>query len=439
MLEDDNGALNKKLQLALGENAAMAEERHQENLMYKRMDEQMKTRLRQRKKFYSHLTTELENAAEQFQSADTALQTMQTEAENRLRQAGANPSGKLVQDQCKGVTIPEGFSYAPKGRGPIFPQDLAADSTGLHSLLKADAKFAGLEKLTTCLESKGALSQPSYPWGLWTWLGAISTNPSAASSNFTEWGLGAGGTSMFLGRLAALSGGSLAGLDAFGQKGQQKERQLRDTAQQCNLSMDAETKLHDLSSPAITWPEAGTKEKIGFTHIASKDYSTTLGVLDAVYAKTVDRGILAIDNFFGASGETRRAIKDFFTAHTPGKSPLIYPVFPGSSVVIFKGQFANSTHRRNRLDGNFYAFDLIKGRPEIIAAVSKSATELYDVNLNATKDSNVDQVSLCWLSLAMQRVSDLRDFVSTPEHVSKDFDDKELFQFMSSSFNDKLR
>merc|ERR1719456_1850257 len=112
--------------------------------------------------------------------------------------------------------------------------------------------------------------------------------------------------------------------------------------------------------------------------------------------------MFAVDNFFHPSGGSKRAVEDFFAAKTPGKSPLIYPVFPGLSVLIFKGQYANTTKDTpNALDGHYYSFKYIKGQPLLFDSVNRSVSQLSLVHQTVKNDTTANQTSVCWLGLAL--------------------------------------
>jgi len=416
MLEDDTTTLDKKLE---------AEEKAHNYIVRK-----LNKRLLTKNKAFLHLEKEMAMAKkEMMRSLSVDVKSFRTVKPHAAQDSEAQASARL-SSECNGVHVPSGFEYAPQDM-TIFPHDLLDDGTALHELLRSRIELAPLTSLTSCLQKHGLFTQPTYPWAQWTWLQALLDRPKLAG-NFTEWGVGGGGSSMFLGRLARLRGDYFAGFDAWGASGKAHEKQLAQGEKQCGLSVPVEARFYDLSHPSNSWPQ---QEQLAFSHIDSDDYNTTLGVLKVVYDSTVDGGIFAVDNFFHASGGTKRAVEHFFKTQTPGKSPLIFPVFPGLSVLIFKGRFANATKgdQQNGLDGNFYSFEFIKGQPAVIDSVNRSALQLFEVHQAAKQDPSVNKTSMCWLSHALQNAQSLQEFVSSPKQSGKEWAAADIFRFLSGS------
>lgn len=153
-----------------------------------------------------------------------------------------------------------------------------------------------------------------------------------------------------------------------------------------------------------------------------------------IYDNTMDGGMFAVDSFFVPNSGSKKAVEDFFSAKAPGQSPLIYPVFPGNSVLIFKGRFANATQDKpNTLDGHYYSFKYIKGRPELFASVNRSVSQLSEVHKSVKNDPAANATSVCWVSLALNNARNLRDFIQSSEQHVPDFEASDLFRFLSDS------
>jgi hypothetical protein len=416
MLKDDNKALQQQLD--------------NEELAHEQMESQLKKKLAHKTELFNHLAREMSVAVQQFQMLNRTMKETKKNVKGAIDMVEDN-----LLTECAGVDLPAGFEFSPKGQ-PIFPHDLLGNTTALHQLLESEEKFSDLLEVTAIVERSHLFTQPTYPWLQWTWLQALRDRPEL-EGNFTEWGLARGGSSFFVAGLAKQHNGSLAGFDFWPNSVRADPPPtlvLAQLAQTCGVSAQ-DAKFYNLADPTISWPENGKKERLAFTHVDSDDYNTTLGILQVVYNNTVSGGLFTIDNFFHPSGGSKRAVEDFFKVRTPGKSPLLFPVFPGFSVVIFKDRFANATDgdQQNSLDGNFYSFELIKGYPEIVQAVQQSIVTLSDVHRHAKNDPSVNQTARCWLAHALGTAQTLHDFVASTSHSASDYELADMFRFMAGS------
>jgi len=418
MLEDDNAQIEKKLEA--------------ETKVHMQEEVQLRNHLRSKSRQFGTLRRQMALTTHHFQRLNSSMKDVKAHLGQALELADHGPSQFL--SECHGVTLPKGFEFAPKDQ-VIFPHDVSRDATGLHALLKSSESLAPVYDVTTRAEKAGLFIRPTFPWAEWTWLQALLD--SEIAGNFTEWGVGAGGSALFLASVARLQGASLAGFDAWDKasEAEKQKKQFAEAANQCGLSVPKDVELYDLSANSIPWPTAGHNERLAFTHIDSDDYQTTLGILEVVYGSTVEGGIFALDNFFHPSGGSKRAVEDFFRKQTPGKLPLIYPVFPGFSVMIFKNHFANTTKgdRPNALDGNYYSFKYIKGQPEVFNSVNRSVAHLSEVHQNVKDDPKANQTSLCYLSLTLHNARNLRDFVQSSDAHVEDFEAADVFRFMADN------
>merc|ERR1719502_227640 len=110
----------------------------------------------------------------------------------------------------------------------------------------------------------------------------------AVTGNFTEWGIGGGGSLIFLASIARLRNATAAGFDAWDTlKDTTKHQRFAESAKKCGLSVPDDVEYYNLSSPsALAWPKSGSKEKLAFSHVNSNDYDTTMEVLKTVYPMT---------------------------------------------------------------------------------------------------------------------------------------------------------
>jgi|Transcript_39626 hypothetical protein len=422
MLKDDNRALQQQIDT--------------EEQIHEQVEGQLRKKLHRKTQLLNHLTREMSVAVNQFQVLNRSMKETQKHVKTVMSEVG-DEDGRLAE--CNGVTLPHGFAYAPEGK-TIFPQDVFGNTTSLHQVLESVEALQQLRDLTACGEHLRLFTQPTYPWLQWTWLRALADRPDLAG-NFTEWGLARGGSSLFVAGLAKLHQGSFAGFDYWEESSSPKavhpETVLQSFAQKCGLSVPEEAQYFNLAEPDLNlrWPGNGKQERIAFSHIDSDDYNTTLGILEVVYGNLVHGGMLSIDNFFHPSGGSKKAVEDFFRMAEPDKSPLIFPVFPGFSVLIFKDRFGNATNGdvQNALDGNFYSFEYIKDQPEIVDAVQQSLLVLSEFHRNAKNDTSVNQTQRCWLAHAVQTARTLRNFVESPSDDASDFEVQEMFRFMIGS------
>ncbi len=228
--------------------------------------------------------------------------------------------------------------------------------------------------------------RPPYPWGQWLYARLIATRCRRVGGDFVECGVAKGGMSLFLGELARRMGRRVLALDSFrglpppdpahdnpyfaeGDYGSRPSRgELLDR-------LRGELARRDLA--AVVRPVAGffrdtlpalpRSLRIAFLHVDVDLYASAREVLDALYPRVVDGGVIAVDDFFHHAQGPARAVADHFRAS--GVEPLLHVSFP-YGVVIIKGERAGARHRA--LDGNRYSFALLRRDRRLREAVERS-------------------------------------------------------------------
>jgi O-methyltransferase len=115
--------------------------------------------------------------------------------------------------------------------------------------------------------------------------------------------------------------------------------------------------------------------KICFLHIDADLYRSVTDVLDALYERVVDGGVVVIDDFFHHAQGPKRATEDFFNARC--ELPLYYVSFP-YSVFIVKGRHAPVRRHHRAIDGNHYSFNALRTDTALVSAVRSLLVALTD-------------------------------------------------------------
>lgn len=344
------------------------------------------------------------------------------------------------------------------GAGPeVFPNDLFIDDSALLKRLANNRTTVyPLAQMAVCARSFGLFAAPTYPWAQWTWLHLLKTH-ALPRGGFAEFGVGLGGSSMFLAELAKLHGAEFVGFDSF--QGLPEGRDVQDLPyfpsgaydfrnnshadqkafvekllHQCGLQIPQDATFVKGYFDKVQIPSNPAFSHLAFVHLDGDLYNSIHASLSLVYDRVPDNGIIAVDDFFHPSMGPKRAVEDFLRARHPGKMPLLYPVFPGYAVIIIKGHFADPSkgHRQNLLDGNFYSFKLIKGQPDIEAAVRRSLERTQSA-YDSVKRGRVNQSLVCQMGVALDSAERLRQFLEDDSLNSDGTEGVQIFRFMRTS------
>jgi len=368
--------------------------------------------------------------------------------------------GSASQD-CQGVSLPQlDWKTGLNADGLFFPEDLFNDEEPLQKLLRSQSEFEPLKTATQCAKSVGLFGYPTFPWAQWTWLKLLSQRPNLMSGTFAEFGVGLGGSSVFLASLARLHGAKFIGFDSF--TGLPKSDSMKDLpyftpgmydfritngdneqldsvtgwVKSCGgFNVPNEVQFVKGFFKDVRWPQDPSFERLSFVHLDSDLYDSIYRSLEMVYDRVVEGGIIAIDDFFHPAMGPKRALEAFMRQREPGRAPLLLPVFPGYAVILIKGRFADPSegHRQNALDGSFYGFELIKGQPEIAAAVERSYVRVHEAYEASRQTPFRNRTQTCQLSVSLDNVERLRTFVNAPLLLTDGSESGEILRFLQST------
>ena len=263
--------------------------------------------------------------------------------------------------------------------GTYFPFDL----------LSLQHCFTPHDPIAAMITEVAPLSMtPPWPWGHWLYGRLIKERCKQLTGDFIECGVGQGGMSLFLGRIAKELGRTVYALDSFSglptpsrdhdnpyfRPGDYKGDRRRGDLYARFLRAIADAKLSTTITPIRGWfkrslaglPASAT---FSFIHIDADLYGSVRHCLEMLYPRLVDGGILVIDDFFHHAQGPQRAVASYFASM---KSPLLHIAFP-YSIVLFKGESPPSGLRR-ALDGNHYSLRLLRQDPVFCEAVRRSHT-----------------------------------------------------------------
>lgn len=108
---------------------------------------------------------------------------------------------------------------------------------------------------------------------------------------------------------------------------------------------------------ADSLPELKTSKSYCFVHIDADLFGSVLTVLNLIYPRIVNGGILVVDDYFHHSQGPARAVAKYFADDKP-YPPLMHVSFP-CAIVIVKGEPIPEGLRRS-IDGNRYTLDYLR-------------------------------------------------------------------------------
>jgi FKBP-type peptidyl-prolyl cis-trans isomerase 2 len=216
---------------------------------------------------------------------------------------------------------------------------------------------------------------PPFPWGQRLYGRLFESLAAALPGDVIELGVGLGGMSLFLGKLAERAGKHLFAYDSF--SGLPPPDPVADnpyfvagdyaanaTYGDLFTRFRAAIDRFDLSDTIIpvsgyfaeTLRRISSEQRFCFAHLDSDLYASIRLSLEAIWDRVPDGGVIVIDDFFHHSMGPQRAAGDFFNEQEI--QPVYHVSFP-YSVFVVKGEAADRSAPRS-LDGKWYSFDWLR-------------------------------------------------------------------------------
>lgn len=271
---------------------------------------------------------------------------------------------------------------------------------------------------------------PPYPWGHVVYHDFIEQHVVGVPGDFAEFGVGQGGTSLFLARLAKRHGRKFLAVDSFEGLPQPDlgkdnhyfvEGDYRPTDGRDNYERfmdykshyDVDETLHVVKgffSEVEIPPEFG---ELAFVHLDSDLYSSVYDSLEKVWDRIPAGGVVAVDDFFHHAQGPARAVSDFFRVKAGQSEPPLMFVVPTYAVLIVKGRSAciqvqattgtspvaggprdgsgagrtplpsHIMYSPRALDGNYYSFTLLRRCGAFVRAAEASVQRASEAHARA--------------------------------------------------------
>eukprot|EP00930_Biecheleria_cincta_P059420 TRINITY_DN45161_c0_g1_i1.p1 TRINITY_DN45161_c0_g1~~TRINITY_DN45161_c0_g1_i1.p1 ORF type:complete len:394 (+),score=57.68 TRINITY_DN45161_c0_g1_i1:132-1313(+) len=266
---------------------------------------------------------------------------------------------------------------------------------------------------------------PPFPWGQVMYHDFLVKNVLEAGQvpgDFAEFGIGRGGTSVFLARLAkkyrrkCLAVDSFEGLpppsvgkdNPYFVEGDYRPSSGDDNFQaflEYKKAFDVEDSLHVIKGFFRDVEIPAEFESFAFVHMDSDLYDSVYDSLEKVWDRLSHHGAIAVDDFFHHAQGPARAVSDFFRARS-GKEepPLIFPI-PTYAVLIIKGVSACVRWREDEdgcrrpvtfapraLDGNFYSFIFMRDCKAFLQAAEASERRAREALAQARREGKVQRI-----------------------------------------------
>jgi O-methyltransferase len=336
-------------------------------------------------------------------------QQMQTQEPAASKREGQTTAASPERVACE-VELRRSWPPEERLRKPhaFFPFDLfsphAADPY-LSEFLRNELGFV-----------KDHCMVPPFPWGHVVYYDFIVKNLISVSGDFAEFGIGQGGTSVFLARLAKKYGRKFLAIDSFvglpqpdmGKdnyyfvEGDYKAPPGVDNYEAFMeyMSMfDVEDVMYVRKGFFRDVDIPDDFEKFAFVHLDSDLYDSVYDSLRKVWDRLVIGGCIAVDDFFHHAQGPARAVSDFFRIHAADLEPPLLFVIPTYAVLIIKGRSANMQdqlpkgrvaeiiksnnglpvmYSQRALDGNFYSFKLVRSCGPFLSALEESVRRIKD-------------------------------------------------------------
>lgn len=289
-----------------------------------------------------------------------------------------------------------------RGRHAQFPYTLLAGNAAdgyLAPQLEAELSYV-----------KDHCMFPPYPWGQIFYHNFIVDHLiPGVDGDFAEFGVGQGGTSVFLARLAkkyqrkCLAVDSFEGLppvdlskdNHYFVEGDYRPIEGVDNYEnfmQYKSKFDVDDSMHVIKGffkDADIPPEF---ETFAFAHLDSDLYDSVWDSLEKIWDRISPGGCVAVDDFFHHAQGPARAVGDFFRKRAGEDPPLLF-VIPTYAVLIIKGVAAcaprsdpsrpSSTYAPRALDGNFYSFQMLRSCEPFLRAAEDCAKYAAEACANA--------------------------------------------------------
>ncbi|WP_316162861.1 TylF/MycF/NovP-related O-methyltransferase [Bradyrhizobium sp. SZCCHNRI20481] len=230
---------------------------------------------------------------------------------------------------------------------------------------------------------------PPFPWGQWLYARLIEENINQIEGEFIDLGVGMGGMSLFLGLRAREHQRKMYCLDSFTglpalhpeldnpvfREGDYGPPDGRDMTQWKDR-LERRTRDFGLEEVVEVVPgffdetlrRLPPQAKFAFVHVDCDLYTSVRPVLDALYDRVSDGGFIVIDDFFHPAQGPLRAAVSFFNARRI--TSLFHVSFP-YTVVIKKGEKADTENTLASFDGNIYSLDYLRSDRIFIETLEK--------------------------------------------------------------------
>jgi len=232
---------------------------------------------------------------------------------------------------------------------------------------------------------------PPFPWGQRLYGQVFKRHCRQLEGDVIELGVGLGGMSLYLARLAKRVHKHVYSFDSFiglpppvsskenpGFKaGDYRGAQDKPDLLTRFVAAAERVGVRDSVTPVKgffdkTLPKLPRSQRFCFAHLDSDLYDSIYVSLEHVYDRVVDGGVIAIDDFFHHAQGPARAVADFFNSKKV--HPILHVSFP-YSVFVVKGEVAPSRWHRS-LDGNCYSFEWLRRDPLLREAVTGSLAKV---------------------------------------------------------------
>eukprot|EP00933_Yihiella_yeosuensis_P072582 TRINITY_DN8100_c2_g1_i1.p1 TRINITY_DN8100_c2_g1~~TRINITY_DN8100_c2_g1_i1.p1 ORF type:complete len:500 (-),score=79.35 TRINITY_DN8100_c2_g1_i1:106-1605(-) len=285
--------------------------------------------------------------------------------------------------------------------------------------------------------------QPPYPWGQVVYHDFLVDNVlknGNVPGDFAEFGIGQGGTSVFLARLAKKYGRKCLAVDSFEglpPPDHSKDNHYfvqgdyRPSSGDDNLEafmryksvFDVDDSLHVVKAffKDVTIPS--NFERFSFVHMDSDLYESVYDSLEKVWDRLSPGGAIAVDDFFHHAQGPARAVGDFFR-NREEEPPLMFPI-PTYAVMIIKGQPACLRYQVNEngarmpimfaprsMDGNYYSFIFTRECKAFVKAAEVSEQKAAEAVAKARHEGSSGVIEALERTLGNAR--DFLDFLRYP-------------------------
>lgn len=230
---------------------------------------------------------------------------------------------------------------------------------------------------------------PPFPWGLHFYANLFKKFSAKLEGDLIEMGVGKGGTSIFLGKLAkehkklVYSWDNFRGLpkpslydNPYFRKGDfRSASKIRGSLLENFNNLINEQKLTDTVIPIVGQfnknnPALSSMQKFCFVHLDSDLYQSIYKSLEITFDKTAEGGLIIIDEFFHPAQGPYLATTNFLRSRNI--FPTFHVIFP-YAVAFFKSDdpFQEQDINRRCFDGNKYSLAILKEDEHFLNALNK--------------------------------------------------------------------